>query len=421
MKARVRASLLVITAGVSYVLATRGVPESSDIQARSPEMPLLKSWLSAIDRNEVPQVNGQLHALTAQPITGIDWRRASVSLSEAKLYNAGADVAAQIEYSPHPTSDDLIMELLYMDKEGLHRSNVNTLFWLAESKGVAVAIGRPSMWGTTDRRVQPSGKPLLIRTRGKAVEMVDLPSAQVRPSFQQQYYQLYNPAKKVLMIYNQLSGKATPIIPEFADNKLPATADWDQRQVGDELVVGGAQGFMQTGKELVWHVLPKGSTTWKTLQRKLNPSYFKSLLPKPLQGMEMGAPDTPIQVRVWKDGSLILRIYGSQQQGDESLRCVALVLQPRQGSPRLLTWTVYHFFDFDLRGDEPRSLAAQSRSSAYKTFNHMWYPGENGQVASHFIQADWTNDLIFDVDGANDAVIYLLGGQLWAVDLSKAK
>lgn len=430
MKVAILTTLLLVlavclTLGISY--SVNNPPNiSTSIQASPPEMPLLKSWITILEHREVPVIGGRVQAITPQIINGFDWKQASINLLEAKLYNNRSDAVAMISSSVEGTSTQSIVQLLYWDKQGLHRRKLNSerdgWIYLMENRTLAIAVSRQSpKTASYEEDMQLVGKVVVLSPQADNIDITTQLATGTNMSSQQRYLQLYHERDKKLLLHDLLSGQPIAEIPKPPpDWSDTSSRELEQRQVGDKLVVGGMEYIPKMGNSFIWSLLPKGSQTWETTHQHINSAYPKAFLPKPLHAMSLRLEDLPVRPKIWKDGSIIFRLVCEQHQAGDFLRFVGLVRQPRQGTPQLLTWAMYHSFEPNVNSSDD-SYAEQNKKASSRTFQQVWFPAEGGQIKSEFQRTEWTNDFFFDVDAANDSIIYLLGGQLWAVDIAANK
>jgi hypothetical protein len=392
---------------------------SEQIQAAVPDMPLLKLWLDTVDRQKEPSILGRLHSLDAQQLPGIDWRETSkdniVDL-HAKFYNDKAEAFVAIELFKN-RADAITSQYYYWDGMSLHprtwSNNENGWLNLLENKGPALVLWEPA--GQPDTPNQPSTIRRLSTIQiDKRMDMSFNLHA-VRPDIvvKPQFFELPNLKKNVVAVYDQVSGKLVA--------EAPPPIDWlKARQVNNDLIVAGRKALRvgeTAGQELVWHILHIGATAWETTHRRIDKEYLRSVLPDSLRDMNITAEQDNSKVRVWKDGSIIFALEcGIRQKGDR-LSATLLLMQPLEGDPHLLSWAVSHTYNPIL--SDQTTAENRDKRDASSTFRHVWFPRDEGRIGSRYLLTDRQNDFFFDIDTANDAVIYMLGGQLWAVDMAK--
>ena len=420
MKRIVCICLLILLLGIPCLNSSLHAEETSGIQATAPDMPLLKSWLAALERGEVPRATGDRSALVTLPFAEINRGPIEVQFLTAKLYNGKADLVAMISYNPEFKTKTQYTKLLYRDKQGLHIrewAQQDGWLWLVENKGPAMAM--KGDFAHVEGTALPPGNPVLIHVQDKRITTGPLSPSDTISKFQQQYFWDYDDKRKIPIIRDGLTAK--PIVDVPKREEATGRGQLRPRQVGDKLVLAGLKEARKGGEDLIWLVQPKGTTMWQAYRKPIDQSYLQSFLPPSLQGMQV-VREQEERVEVWKDGSIVFRLQCQQKQNGDRLSGLFLIMQPLQGKPRLLSWEVIHSYEPSGSHNDD-SYIARNKRAASNTFRHSWFPAEGGQIAKRFIRTTRVlrNDFFFDVDVANDVVIYLLGGQLWAVDLSDQK
>ena len=403
---------------VLYIANLTIVTCSSEIAAKPPRIKMRQDWTTQVESKQTPT------RLACNKLTNIlpsvNWSRISVNLFEATLSNQKTDVFSQIVYSPSTTSEEFKTQVFYsqnrktlgkeidQDKEGW--------VYLLENKNVPVAIlkSRPAI-RDYESQMQKAGLILTPKVEPQNSLLSYAISQTLPKDTLLRYFGLEHDADHVMFLHDVVTGKEIVRYP-------PTPRDWDelagreldQVDTGSEIIFAGTEYTPQNGSSFVWFETGKSQdSAWKKFQAKYDEKYLNALLPKFFQPFKMRVSDFSLRPQVDKNSNIVFRFVSELETQSETMVLQGLVLQPRQGKPKLLTWAAYH----SLPDGQAATINSKNLRDASRAFDHVWFPNEKGEVVSEFRKTDSNNDFFFDIDNANNAVIYLLGGRLWSIDL----
>ena len=388
------------------------------ILALPPDTPLLAQWVKMLGQGKAPDTAGPVRLLTPQPLPGVVWSKVSVAIGgvNARLCEHGREVLATIDYSPGATDSaghqagDGEQTYLCSAARTLARTETEAAppIRLLDSPGAPRAV-------LLVKGFHAPGRAFVVRAKGGAVEFGP---ADLKP----------RPGLDPLWICsNQRTGGD-----DVGDLWTAATVaslppdSWYQegtrgvRIVGPGLVVAGLSIPAGPGASpgFGWLRRPLAGGRWTRRWLRTPSTYLSDILPGFLgKASPPGDPPEP-DYELWKDGSIIWQFTCEERQGLDEIHCVGLAMQPPNGSPRLLAWAVYD----DIVGEaihagEPGSVEEEQ---AGRALSRVWFPTGEGIDSVPSYSQEWVaGDFRFDVDWTNNAVIYMLGGRLWAVDMSK--
>lgn len=402
--------------------------EKADLGARmqtdTPAMPLLAKWRTVLHEGKAPIPAGKLSLLSPKPLPLVNWDflfNDDVTRLEVKFYNSKRAALINLEYVPN-ARDKVTCQFFHWDGHTVQPKqwDLVKMGWLQllDNPDFPLAMGTPNVkdseWLKPKR---PSRALYRIEAKDNQILRHPLSGPEQQRADKSVYELVDDPKTEARVIYNARTGERVARTP-------PSNASFARRVsvVGRKIILAGRTIYAEFERfrpELIWYISSDMGKTWHTTKLHLGRDYLGALLPRGLEGMRID-PEQRSDFTVLEDGSIIFRLETFLRQDKDRLRGIFLIRQPLRGKGKILSWEMHHVFEPSVSYEDNSWQARQERAAA-RTFDHVWYPGENGTIESRYLKTDMGKDFFFDVDTANNIVTYLLGGQLWALDLSESQ
>lgn len=406
---------LLLLAGASLIANTG----CADPKATPLTLKLRQAWMTEVEAQRIP------NRIPCKKITDLlpdlKWSQISISLFEATVSNQKKNALLQVVYAQNAASEQYHTHVFYSQAGKLSVKEFNQdeegWLYLLENREVSVAVLKPRPAANDyESMMQKAGRVVIPKTEPQSALLNLVVKETLPENTLPRYFGLEHSAERAMVLHNVATGdKVTDFPATPSDWDEMAGRELDQVSIGNDFIFAGTEYKPKTGNNFVWLDRRENrNLSWQESRVRYDSSYLKGLLPKFLQSFKMRTNDFSLRPQVDKNANIIFRFVGELANNEEKMVCQGLILQPRQGSPKLLTWAVYHSSLLDARASAANE---KKQRDAARTFNHVWYPNENGKVISEYQKTNPDNDFFFDVDTANNAVIYLLGGRLWAIDL----
>ena len=390
------------TAGIGCVLLAA---LAGGATAAPPDMPLLAQWVKMLAEGKAPNAAAPLRLLTPKPLPGVDWDDVSPADVQARMWDRGRAFIASVGYS------------------GSRSTGLDGQLYLSSAKGVVreeygdthpnlILLDSPQQPRAVLDTGHNRGEPVTIQARGDALQISPIqlkPRPELDPLGPR--YDIDTYAGSILDCWTGTSVR----LPKNVSGQ-------DVRVLGGNFVLIDVDTTPSetTGApaEFAWHSRPLLGGRWTQHDVPLPATYCRQTLPGVLgQARLLGDEEDEAKYALWKDGSIIWRFSGEEREGLDELDCEGLVLQPPSGKPRLLAWAVYDaLVPYGIDSTAPGSVEDEQ---AARVLSRVWFPAVGGVESVPCGYHQRARDLYFDVDWTNNAVIYLLGGRLWAIDMSK--
>jgi hypothetical protein len=217
-----------------------------------------------------------------------------------------------------------------------------------------------------------------------------------------------------MVLFDALERKDVAVLPKPRERTVGDFGphrEFFTRYIGNRIVVGGTEAAYNGGLNLVWHTRDIGAQNWTSKYLAIDEKFLKTFLPSLLSDAYIESQGNQ-RIRVWDDGSIIIRLHAFKSQGKEGLETIMLVRVPLSGKPQLINWITR----LTMKGGPSASPEEEANTSV---FQHIWFPVGKGRVESKYFSGDLRNEFFFDVDCNRLSTIFLLQGQLWAADMSE--
>lgn len=401
------------------------VVSAQAIEADSLPMPLLTKWQRVLEKNTMPKSKAPLRPLSPQITPLINWKFLSphlVNNLSAQFYDDKKAAFIEIDYFRN-SRDDGEAQLYHWRKDALEPKKWNYAKdgWLTfiGSLSLPLAVGgratSPDAW-----LMNRHPKGTLYRLDAKSERIARFPLTDA----EQQLLKPFQPTVMLNVVFNEKT-KSNVVYNLFSGQPLATIHrpfGWfHARLFNGNLIVAGRNALREGEpflQELLWHKSFDNGNSWQTTKLRVDDKYLRALLPNELSGLHVEEDQDNSRVNVLNNGDIIFTLSATQRQAHENLSCVFLIRQPLKGTPQILTWKVHHSLEANASITDD-SWKARSNHASVRTFDHAWFVGQDGQILSGYVWWNEHNDFFFDVDTQNQMVTYILGGQLWALDLSK--
>ena len=389
----------------------------SSVSAIPPYMPLLAKWVKMLKEGKAPKTVAPLRLLTPEPLPGVDWSAVAPCEMGAQLFERGREFWLNVDYGPTANTSgadsDGFGSQCYLCTGGrvrrLSKAQSDKIgFFLDSTDEPRVVLSKRA------GRHGPA-RAAVLRVHGDTLQISPI---RLEPRLSQDPLYLHDNEKTgAQTVVDDWTGATVSRLP--AGEGAQAVAVVGDHPVLADVDMASSENCL-TPSDFVWLRRPLAGGRWTRHHLPIVGNYCRKILPGFLgQGHFLNYQDFQLDTALWKDGSIIWRFACEEREGLDEIHCVGLAMQPPRGRSRLLACAVYD----RIVGEaiQTTDLSPVEAAQAAAVPDRVWLPTRKGFEWAPAYEEQWCGDFWFDVDWANNAVIYLLGGRLWAIDMSRLR